>query len=99
MFCDYATSSSVWLLLAVKLKPISWNVLKKERGNVIVSVEDMLFVFLVMQAVITTTDFFPLGSVDKWIPFLNQLTLNYIHRYFTNLYILVTQQQLTEHTV
>lgn len=70
--------------------------IKKKRGNVIVSVEDTLFVFLVMQAVITTTDFFSLGSVDKWIPFLNQLTLNYIRRYFTD-FIIVTQQQLIAH--
>lgn len=32
---------------------------KKERGKVIVSVEDILFVFLVMQTVITTTTFLP----------------------------------------
>lgn len=58
MFRDYATSSSVWLLLAVKLKPFSWNVLeKKRRGEVIVSVEDVVFVFLVMQTVITMTFF------------------------------------------
>lgn len=61
------------------------------------SVEDRLFVFLVMQAVITTTDFFSLGSVDKWISFLNQLTLNYAHGCFTNFFILFTQQQLIEH--
>lgn len=63
------------------------------------SVGDTLFVFLVMQAVITTTDFFSLGSVDKWISFLNQLTLNNIRSYFTNFFILVTQQQLIEHNM
>lgn len=73
MFCDYAASSSVRLLLAVKLKPFSWNVLggkKKERDKVIVSVENTLFVFSVMQTVITTTAFFPgiCRSVDFFPP-------------------------------
>jgi len=56
---------------------------KKKRGKVIVSVEDILFVFLVMQTVITTTPFF-LGSRDRWIYFLHQLTLNWIHRSVIN---------------
>lgn len=64
------------------------------------SVEDMLFVFLVMQTVITTTFFFFPGSIDKWISFLYQLTLSYICRSVINfLFFLVTQQKLIEHNM
>lgn len=63
------------------------------------SVEDMLFVFLVMQTVITTT-FFSLGSIDKWISFLCQMTLSYICRSVINfLFFLVTQQKFIEHNM
>lgn len=62
----------MWLLLAVKLKPFSWNVLgkKKKRSKVIVSVEDILFVFLVVQTVMATTTFLP--RIYRWVDFFPQ---------------------------
>lgn len=92
MFGDYATSCSVWLLLAVKLKPFSWNVLEQKktqtkqlkRGKVTVSVGDVLFVSLVLQTVITTAAFFNPGSIDQCISFLNLLAFHYLYRSVRN---------------
>lgn len=47
-----------WETLALQSERIR-KLKKKKRGKVLMSVEDMLFVFLGMQVVITTTIFFP----------------------------------------
>lgn len=43
---------------------------KKKRGKVIVSVEDILFVFLVVQTVMATTTFLP--RIYRWVDFFPQ---------------------------
>lgn len=44
---------------------------KKKRGKVLVSVEDILFIFLAVQVVITTTIFFP--RIYRSVDFFPQL--------------------------